>query len=475
MDGASCFGEMRRGRRERLFAHELTGLLVLAGPIIVNQLGQIGMHTADTIMVGPLGPGPLAAVGLGSALHSLVLIMGMGAVMGMAPLVSQAYGAGEVAECRRLFVQGSWFALLVSVPLALYCLFGRELSLLLGQDRVVAELTGGYMSALALSIPPALLFVAARQYLEGMGHATAPMVVTFLGLALNVAANRVLIYGVEGWIPALGVVGTGWATTIVRCSMLLGIGVFLATHRSLYPLREAALRPDAGTLRQVLRVGAPVGAQFGLEVGLFSFAAVMMGWLGAVELAAHQVTINIAATTFMVALGVSIAGSIRVGQHIGAGRVRSVRRAVTATYLLGVGFMACCAAVFVLAPRWLIGLYTPHPEIIAVGAQLLLLAAAFQVFDGGQVAGVGVLRGAADTRGPMLVAAFGYWVVGLPIAYVLAFHARLGAVGVWTGLAVGLAAVAVLLAWRVRRVLWRGPVRRVARPCVHRNGGWNGR
>jgi MATE family multidrug resistance protein len=137
--------------------------------------------------------------------------------------------------------------------------------------------------------------------------------------------------------------------------------------------------------------------------------------------------------------------------------------------------MACCAAVFVLAPRWLIGLYTPHPEIVAVGAQLLLLAAAFQVFDGGQVAGVGVLRGAADTRGPMLVAAFGYWVVGLPIAYVLAFHAQLGAVGVWTGLSVGLAAVAVLLAWRVRRVLWRGPVRRVARPCVHRNGGWNGR
>jgi MATE family multidrug resistance protein len=446
----------------RDFADEVTRLLVLAGPIIVNQLGQVGMHTADTIMVGPLGPTPLAAAGLGSALHSLVLIMGMGAVMGMGPLVSQAYGAGERAECRRLFVQGCWFALLLSVPLGLYCLFGRELSLLLGQERAVAQMTGGYLGALALSVPPALLFVAARQYLEGMGHATAPMVVTFIGLAANIVGNRLLIYGVEEWIPALGVVGAGWATTLARWSMLLAIGVFLVANRALYPLRDGSRRPDVVTLRQVLRVGAPVGAQFGLEVGLFSFAAVMMGWLGAVELAAHQVTINIAATTFMVALGVSIAGSIRVGQHIGAGRVLAVRRAVLCTYLLGVGFMACCAAVFVLVPRWLIGLYTPHPEIIALGSRLLLLAAAFQVFDGGQVAGMGVLRGAADTRMPMLVAAFGYWAVGLPIAYVLAFRAGLGAVGVWTGLSFALAAVALLLAKRVRRVLWRGSVRRVA-------------
>jgi multidrug resistance protein, MATE family len=449
-------------RRTRLFGHEVERLLVLAVPIIVNQLGQIGMHTADTIMVGPLGAVPLAAAGLGSALHSLVLIMGMGAVMGLGPLVSQAFGAGEVAECRRLFVQGTWFAALLSVPLSLYCLYGRELSLLLGQERLVSELTGGYLGALAPSLTPALLFVAARQYLEGMGHAMAPMVVTFMGLGLNIVANRLLIYGVEGWIPALGVVGTGWATTLVRWSMLVGIVVFLVAHRSLNPMRGAEVRPDGATLLQVLRVGAPVGAQFGLEVGLFSFAAVMMGWLGAVELAAHQVTINIAATTFMVALGVSIAGSIRVGQHIGAERVRSVRRAVVGTYVLGVGFMACCAAVFVLAPAWLIGLYTPHPEIIALGSRLLLLAAAFQVFDGGQVAGMGVLRGAADTRAPMLVAAVGYWGVGLSIAYILAFRARLGAVGVWTGLSVGLAAVALLLAWRVRQVLWRGPLRRVA-------------
>jgi multidrug resistance protein, MATE family len=453
---------MRRGSRPgRLFLHELQGLLLLAGPLIVNQLGQVGMNTADTIMVGPLGPAPLAAVGLGSALHHVALLLSLGTVIGMAPLVSQAFGAGDIARCRHILVQGSWVALILSVPVMLYCLAGRELSLLLGQQPDVAELTGGYMRALAPGILPALLFVAVRQYLEGMGHATAPMVVTFIGLGVNIGANRVLIYGVEGWIPAMGVVGTGWATTIVRWFMLVGIAVFLALHRSL-PTLKVSLRPVRGQIARIFSIGAPVGAQFGLEVGLFSFAAVMMGWLGAVELAAHQVTINIASTTFMVALGASMAGSIRVGQHIGGLRPRAARRAVLGTYVVSIGFMAACALLFVIAPRTLIGLYTPHDDIIDLGARLLLVAAAFQVFDGAQVAGVSVLRGAADTRAPMLIAGFGYWAVGLPVGWSLAFNRDLGALGIWVGLSIGLAVVALLLAHRARRVFWHRAISRLA-------------
>lgn len=456
-------------RRGRLFARELRGLMMLAGPIVVNQLGQVGMNTADTIMVGPLGAAPLAAAGLGSALHYFGLIMTTGVVMGMAPLVSQAFGRGDVEECGRVLVQGSWLALVLSIPVLISCLYGRELSLLLGQEAEVAVLTGGYLRALALGIPPALLFVAARQYLEGMGHATAPMVVTFMGLGVNIVANRVLIYGVGDWIPALGVVGSGWATTIVRCAMLVAIAVFLATHRSLQ-VRAMDLRPRLRDVRRIFGVGAPVGAQFGMEVGLFSFAAVMMGWLGAVELAAHQVTINIASTTFMIALGTSMAGSIRVGQHIGGRRPRAMRHAVLATYLLSTGFMLCCAVIFVIAPRALIGLYTPHENIIDLGAQLLLMAAAFQLFDGAQVAGVSVLRGAAETRGPMYVAAFGYWGVGLPIAYLFAFQYGWGPLGVWTGLSIGLAAVAVLLLERVRRVFWLRPMAALDHAEVGRTG-----
>jgi multidrug resistance protein, MATE family len=459
---------MPRARDLRLFAHELRGLLLLAGPIVVNQLGQVGMSTADTIMVGPLGAQPLAAVGLGSAIHHFVLLLTTGVVMGMVPLVSQAFGAADRAACARVFVQGCWVALALSLPVMVSLLFGREISLLVGQDERVAELTGSYLRALVAGIPPALLFVAARQYLEGMGHATAPMVVTFVGLAVNVAANRVLIYGVEGWVPALGVVGSGWATTLVRWTMLAGIATFVLVHKSLPSLR-VSLRPVRAELTRILTVGGPVGAQFGLEMGLFSFAAIMMGWLGAVELAAHQVTLNIAATTFMVALGTSLAGSIRVGQHIGGLRPRAIHRAVVGTYMLATGFMLCCAVLFVMMPRGLIGLYTPHADIIELGSRLLLVAAAFQLFDGAQVAGVSVLRAAGDTRGPMMLAAVGYWGIGLPLGYLLAFQAGMGPVGVWIGLSAGLAAVALLLLLRVRHVLWQQPVRRLAedQPPLH--------
>jgi len=442
------------------FVRELQGLLLLAAPIVVNQLGQVGMSAADTVMVGPLGAEPLAAAALGTAVHHFGLTIGMGMVMGMGPLVSQAYGAGNRLHCRRVLVQGVWLAIVASLPIALLCLFGEGVSLSLGQEAGVSRLAGGYLVALAPGVLPALLFIAVRQYLEGMGHATAPMIITFVGLVVNIGANWLLIYGAGDVIPAMGVVGAGWATTIVRWTMLLAALLFLATHRELNPVQGVRLRLRPALLWMIVRVGAPVGAQFGLEVGLFAFASVMMGWMGATELAAHQVTINLASITFMVALGSSLAGSIRVGQHIGAQRIDAMRRAVIGAYILAVGFMACCALLFVLLPRPLMELYTPHQGIIALGMQLLLLAAAFQIFDGAQVCGMAVLRGAADTRVPMLIAMVGYWFIGLPIAYVLGFHTSLGPVGIWMGLSVGLAAVALMLLVRVRQVLWRGDVQR---------------
>lgn len=437
---------------------EVRTLLRLAVPIIVSQLGMIGMNTADTIMVGPLGATPLAAAGLGSAIHSFLFTVSIGVIVGMAPLVSQAFGAGDLLQCRRTLVQGLWLSLLLSVPAVLLHLVGHEISLMLGQAPEVATLTGSYLRAIALSLPAIFLFMAYRQFLEGMGIAKPTMVFTFLGLALNIGANRVLIYGVGDVIPAMGLVGSGWATTVVRWSMVLGLVAYVSARAHLHPFTGISLRIDTLLLSRIARIGAPSGLQFGLEVGLFAFAAVMMGWLGPLQLAAHQVTINIAATTFMVALGVSLAGSIHVGQHIGAGRADAMRQAVLATYTLAVGFMALCALVFVLAGDVLVDLYTDDTAIIALGSQLLLVAALFQVFDGAQVAGVSVLRGAADTRVPMIVAAMGYWGVGMPIGYLLSFRFGLGPVGVWIGLSAGLAAVAVLLGWRAYHRLWRGPL-----------------
>jgi len=443
----------RISARRRRFLHELRQLLRLAGPIVASQLGQVGMTTTDTVMVGPLGAAPLAAVGIGGALFSFITLLCTGIVVGMAPLVSQAFGARDHERCRRVLVQGLWLALLLSLPVAYGCLLGEEFTIALGQQPAVAALSGGYLRALAPAAPALFLFLALRQYLEGMGHSRPTMVFTFLGVALNIPANHAFIHGIPGLIPPLGVVGTGLATSLVFWVRLLGLAAWIWLRPEYRP-RGVSWRPDRALITHVTRVGAPVGGQFALEVGLFSFAAVMMGWLGPVELAAHQVALNIAATTFMVALGTSIAGSIRVGQHTGAGRPRAVHRAVLATYLVAVGFMGACAIAFLLAPRALLGLYTQDPAILRLGVRLLLVAAAFQVFDGAQVAGMSVLRGVADTRGPMIIAAIGYWGLGMPIAYLLGLRTQLGPVGVWIGLSGGLCTVALLLAFRVRKRLW---------------------
>ena len=453
-----------RRRRTLLYLHELRALLRVAGPLIVSQLGGIAMNTTDTIMVGPLGAQALAAAGLGGALFMATMVVCTGTLMGMAPLVSQAYGAGDRAECRRLLVQGLWLAALLSLPLTLYCLFGQPIARALGQPDEVSRTAGGYLGALAWGVPPMLLFMAFRQYLDGMGFTRPAMTMTFLGVGVNVLGNLVLVYGVQlpvpgvGTlrVPAYGVVGSGWATTLVRWAMFAAMAGYVLRRRDLAPFSGVRLAPVAARLRRMVGIGAPIGGQLAAEVGVFAFAVVMMGWLSPVAQAAHQVTINVASTTFMVAVGASIAGSIRVGQHTGAGSRRGVHRSVVATYAVVIAFMGLCALFFLAAPRWILGLFTGDPQIVSLGVGMLTMAALFQVFDGAQVAGLFALRGAADTRVPMWITILGYWAIGAPVAYLLGFHTRLGPVGIWAGLVVSLAIVSVLLAFRVRRVLW-GP------------------
>lgn len=427
-------------------------------PLVVSHLATIGMTTVDTLMVGPLGATPLAALAIGGAIHSAVFMVALGLILGMTPLVSQAHGAGRIRECRRILVQGLWLSLAVTLPLMALHFAGGALALLLKQPEEVATLAGGYLSAVAWGIPPLLVFAAIRNYVEGMGTTRPSMAFLVLGFLVNIPANALLVYGALGVVPALGVVGAGWATSVVRWVMLAAMAGWLLRHPGLHPFRGVRILPRLRRLGRIARIGTPIAGQLALEVGLFSFAAVMMGWFGSTALAAHQVTINLAATTFMVALGTSLAGTIRVGYHMGGRRPADVRRTVIATYAASVGFMALCALAFLLFPRTLLGLYTRDPDILSLGTRLLFLAALFQVFDGAQVAGICLLRGAADTRIPMAVAALGYWAVGLPVAWILGFRTTLGPSGVWVGLSVGLAAVAVLMALRVRRVLWGGAV-----------------
>lgn len=457
----------RPGRRRRslLFLHEMRALTGVAGPIIVSQLGGIAMNTTDTIMVGPLGAEALAGAGLGNAIFMACLMVCTGTLLGMSPLVSQAFGAGDRAECRRVLVQGLWLAALLAVPMTVVSFFGLPIARALDQPETVARLAGGYLWAIAWGVPPMLLFMAFRQYLDGMSLTRPAMAMTFIGVAVNVAGNRLLIYGFSADLPILGtwtvppggLVGSGWATTLVRWAMFAAMVAYVLRRRDLAPFAGVSLRPVAARIRRMLVIGAPIGGQLAAEVGVFSFAVILMGWLSPVAQAAHQVTINVASATFMVALGTSLAGTIRVGQHVGAGSRRGVQRAALTTYALVTVFMAVCAVAFLAAPRWILGLYTQDPQIIAVGLTLLAMAAAFQVFDGVQVAGLCALRGAADTRVPMGITVLAYWGIGAPAAYLLGFHTPLGPQGVWMGLVVSLFVAALLLAWRVRRVLWARP------------------
>ena len=448
------------GRRRRgvLFAHEAGQLLRLAGPIVVSQLAAIGMNLTDTLMVAPLGPEALAGVAVAVSFHIVTIVLCTGTVLGMGPLVSQAFGAGDRAECRRVLVQGLWVAALLALPITAVTAAGRTLAHLLGQAPAVADGAGDYLLALAPGMAPTLFFVAFRQYLEGMGITRVAMVLSFLGLAVNALADWALIYGVPGVVAPMGVMGAALATSLVRWCMLAALVFYVARRADLTPFGRESLRPVWARIRRIVSIGVPVGATMAAEVGIFALAAVMMGWLGAVQLAAHQVTMNLASGTFMVGAGASLAGSIRVGHHIGAGSPRALRRAVLATYGLSLGFMALCALLFLAAPEALIGLFTSDPGVVRYGTALLLMAALFQVFDGAQVTGLLVLRGAADTRAPMLLTVVGYWAVGLPVAYLLGFHTPLQHVGIWTGLVASLVVVSILLALRVRRVIWQRPL-----------------
>jgi len=447
-----------RRRGALLLAHEVRALLRLAGPIAVGQLAAIAMMTTDTIMVAPLGPRALAAAGLGIALHMSVLIALSGVLSAVSPLTSQSQGAGDPAEGRRVAVQGLWLALLLSVPLTVLSLFGERIGLALGQDAGVSRLAGGFMLALAPGVLPGLLFAVMKYYVDALGRTRVAMSVTFVGVVVNVLGNQAFIHGVPGVVRPLGVAGSGLSTSIVRWAMLGVILVYVARHRELSPFRGASLRPHGERLRRIARIGVPIGAQLGAEIGTFSCAAVMMGWMGPSQLAAHQITLNLASATFMVAVGAALGGSIRVGRAVGAGSRRAVHRAVVASYLVTLGFMSLCAAMFLLFPRSLLELYTRDPGIVRYGTGLLFMAALFQLFDGAQVTGINVLRGAADTRVPMLITLLGYFAVGIPMAYGLGFHTPLRHQGIWAGLSVSLAVVALLLLWRVRQVLWRRPI-----------------
>jgi MATE family multidrug resistance protein len=428
-------------------------MFALAVPVVLAELGWMAMGVVDTLMVGPLGPEAIGAVGIGSSLFTAIVIFAMGLLLGLDTLVSQAFGAGRVEECHRWLVHGIATSVAVAFPAVLVLLGLAALLSHWGLDPAVLPLTQPYLETLTWSVFPLLMYATFRRYLQGM-HVVRPVMIALVAANVtNAFMNWVLIYGHLG-APAMGVRGSAWATVIARVAMAAYLlMVIVARERGRRPgLFETPLAIDVAKMRRLLTLGFPAAAQITLEVGVFAAATALAGRLAPTALAAHQIALNIAACSFMVPLGVASAGAVRVGHAVGRGDAAAAERAGWTALLFGAVFMASAALLFVLAPRVLIAGFTTDPGVLAIGSSLLLVAAVFQLFDGIQGVATGVLRGLGETRTPMLWNLFGHWFVGLPLGYALCFTAGVGVAGLWWGLSTGLiiCGVALLVVWTRR-------------------------
>jgi MATE family multidrug resistance protein len=425
---------------------EIRPMIDLAGPVVLAELGWMSMGLVDTMMVGRVGPEAIGAVSIGGVLFLAVGIFGMGLLLGLDTLVSQAFGAGRLEDCHRSLFHGVYLSLALTAPLCgLVTLFLYSLDDW-GIDPRVLPPTVGYLRAINWSMLPLLLYASFRRYLQGMNLVKPVMFALISANGINVLTNWVLIFGKFG-APALGAVGAGWATFASRTYMagflLVYIVYYDRRHRT--GLWHAPRRLDLGLSRCLVALGLPAALQITLEVGVFALATTLAGRLDPVSLAAHQIALSAASFTFMVPLGVSSAGAVRVGQALGRRDPEAAGRSGWTALVLGAAFMSCAALAFIVIPRPLVRIFTDDPTVISIGVSLLLVAAFFQLFDGLQVVATGVLRGAGDTRTPMIVALIGHWLLGLPVGYALCFVWDRGITGLWIGLSLGLISAGVIL------------------------------
>lgn len=439
---------------------EARGLLALAGPVVGAQLGMMLMGTVDTMMLGRVSATALAAGGLGNSVSFGLLMLPMGILMGLGPLVSQAFGAGEHSRIAGHLQRGLVVAVLASVPVSLMMWRTDPVLLLLGQREPHLSEAATYLRFLVPGNAAFFLFVAFRQSLQAMHIVWPAFLAIILGNVVNVVANYALIFGNLGF-PRLEVGGSAIATSLSRWVMVLSLLGFSFPALRPYLHRVSALF-QWRSFRGLFALGVPIGLQISLEGWVFSTVAVVMGSIGSRELAGHQIALNLAGLSFMIPLGLSAAASTRVGNAIGRSDQAAAGRAAVVGLCLGSAVMACFGSLFAAFPTFLSRLFTADPEVVGMAALLLPIAAAFQLADGAQVVGAGILRGTADTRVPAMIALVGYWIIGLPTGLWLAFRVGWGPEGLWWGLTLGLAIVALLFIVRIR-VRFGGEIRRVER------------
>jgi MATE family multidrug resistance protein len=434
-------------------------MLVLGLPLIGSSLAQMALHVTDTVMVGWYGVVPLAAVVLGASSFFIVFVVGSGFAKAVLPMVAAAVGRGDETQVRRDTRMGLWLS--IAYGLAVYPIFwwSEPILLALGQSPEVSALAQDYMRVAGLGMAPALVVTVLQSYLSALHRTQVVLWVTLAAVAVNIVVNWALIFGNWGF-PELGAPGAAVATVTVQVLSLVVLAVYAGSHP---PLRKFRLfqrfwRPDWPAMRQVWRLGLPIGLTGLAEGGMFQASALMMGWIGTVELAAHGIALEVAALTFMLHVGLSSAATIRIARFDGQGDRVALRRAAKVALVLSLAVAVASICLFLAIPQQIVALFVDlakpkSAEILAYGSALLVLAALFQLADGMQVMALGLLRGVKDTQVPMVLAAVSYWLIGIPCSYLLAFPLGFGGQGLWLGLVVGLFCASASLMWRFWRLV----------------------
>ncbi len=442
----------------RVYKPYYLSTLALAIPVVISQLGHMLVQIADTVVVGHfVGTVPLAAVSLVHSVFLIVMVIGLGIAYGLTPLIAQENGRKNYAECGALLSNSLWINCVSGILLFGVVFFGSMVAIdHLDQDPAVVREAKPYLFILSLSIAPLMVFQTFKQFAEGLGFTRQAMNIVLWGNVINILLAIVFVRGLFG-IEPMGVRGVGYATLIDRCLMALvmGIYVFRSVHFKRYLQRFHVLRLERWRCFSILRIGAPVAMQNVFEVGAFATAAVMAGTIGANEQAAHQIAITLAATTYMMASGIASAATIKTGHSYGKRNIQRLGRFASSSYRIVLVFMVVSALLFVLLNQYLPWLFTKDTAVIGIAAQLLIIAGFFQLFDGTQVVGLGILRGMGDVNVPTLIAFVAYWLVGLSAAYVLGFVLDIGVAGIWYGLTLGLLTSSVLLYLRYLKVVSR--------------------
>lgn len=439
-----------------LWRGEIRATAALAYPLILTNLAQALIYATDVLMLGWVGAGTLAAGTLGVNLYTAFLIFGNGLMTAAAPMIAKERGARShsVRDVRRTVRQSMWAAFAITLPFWLMLWQGESIMLFLGQDPGLSREAAAYIRVVQWGLLPFLLYLVLRAFISALERPGWALAIGIAAVVLNAFVNYALIFGHFG-APALGLVGAGIASTVSNIFLFgaMALVVCLEPQFRRYRLFGRFWNADWPRFREVWRLGLPIAMTLALEVTIFNAAVFLMGLIGASSIAAHAIAIQIAALTFMVPMGLSQAATVRVGLAYGRKDKDGISRAGWTAFVMGVGFMSLTALLMWTAPELLVAAFLDrsdpaNAEVIGLAVSFLTVAALFQIVDGAQVVGAGMLRGLHDTRIPMIFALVGYWVIGLGTAVLLAFWAGWEGVGIWVGLAAGLAAVSVLMMWR---------------------------